>query len=590
VSDPVGPDRRPVALLLIALAAITVYATSLQGPFVFDDRGTIVDNRTIEDMRSLNVLSAPHETPTAGRPAVNVSFALNYAVGGRSVTGYHVGNIALHLLCGLVIFGIVRRTQPSEAAALAVALIWTVHPLNSEVVNYITQRTESMMALCYLLTLYCAIRAGDSASAQARWELAAIATCLVGMASKESMVTAPVAVVLYDRLFRFDSLRAAWRARRRLYVGLAATWLLLAVLVSSAPRNLSAGFSAHDADVWTYLLNQTVMIARYLWLAFWPADLVLYYGWPLPLTLGDVWPYALFVIALLGPTVVALVRYPRVGFLGAWFFLTLAPTSSILPIATEVGAERRMYLPLIAVVTLIVLAFRRGVPDPRLRAVGLVAVTLLLGAGTVPRTAEYQSSLTLAQTTVDRWPTPGAHSMVGTELAAAGRLEQAERHLRQAAPVHPPAQYYLGTVLAAKGKRNEAVEQLRRFITSQPAELDQVHLARGVLADALTKEGRLDEAAEEYRTMLTRAEDPPALVQLAQIYMRQQRLEEAIPAFRRALAIRPDDSRTLGSLGIALASTGRLDEAIAAFERALALDPGNTSARANLARALAIKR
>ena len=586
---PVGPGRRPLWLLLIAVAAFLAYATSLQGPFVFDDRGTIVDNRTIEDLWTPAVLSAPHETPTAGRPAVNVSFALTYAIGGREVVGYHVGNIALHVLCGLAVFGIVRRTQPSEPVALAVALIWAVHPLNTEVVNYITQRTESMMALCYLLTLYCAIRAASSPH-PVRWEAAAVAACFVGMASKESMVTAPLVIVLYDRVFRFDSLNQAFRSRGRLYLGLAATWLLLATLVASAPRNFSAGFSTHDADAWTYGVNQVVMIVRYLRLAFWPSDLVLYYGWPLPLTLGAVWPHALVVIALLALTVVALVRYPRVGFLGAWFFLTLAPTSSILPIATEVGAERRMYLPLIAIVILAVVVFRRLAPDPRLRTAALAVVTLLLGAGTVARTAEYQSGLTLAQTTVDRWPTPAAHSMVGTELAAAGRLEEAERHLRAAAAVHPPAQYYLGTVLAAQGKRNEAAEQLRTFITSQPPELDQVHLARGVLADALTKEGRLDEAAAEYRTLLARAEDGQAAVQLAQIYMRQQRFGEAIPMFRRALAVRPDDSRTLGSLGVALASTGRLDEAIAAFERAVALDQGNTSARANLARALAMKR
>ena len=105
---------------------------------------------------------------------------------------------------------------------------------------------------------------------------------------------------------------------------------------------------------WTYLLNQSVMIIRYLRLAIWPRGLVLDYGEPLPLTLAAAAPYAIAVVAWLGVTIGSLVRGSVAGFLGAWFFLTLAPTSSIIPISTEVGAERRMYLPLMAIVVLAV--------------------------------------------------------------------------------------------------------------------------------------------------------------------------------------------------------------------------------------------
>ena len=333
------------------------------------------------------------------------------------------------------------------------------------------------MALFYLLTLYCARRAYDEGARHGRWEAAAVLACTLGMASKESMVTAPLAVVLYDRVFLFDSLRAAFRGRARLYLGLAATWVLLAALVASAPRNLSAGFTAHDADPWTYLLNQAVMITRYLRLSVWPRDLVLYYGWPLPLTLTDVLPQALFVLGLLALTAVTLYRRPRVGILGLWFFLTLAPTSSILPIATEVGAERRMYLPLMAIVVLAVVGLSHRSPvRGRGGALVLTAVAALLAAGTYARTTEYASSLTLAQTTHERWPTPASHSMLGTELAAAGRFAEAETHLRVAAPVHPPARYYLGTVLHEQGRRPEAIEHFRAFIASQPPELDQVDI------------------------------------------------------------------------------------------------------------------
>ena len=95
----------------------------------------------------------------------------------------------------------------------------------------------------------------------------------------------------------------------------------------------------------------------YLRLTVWPSDLVVLYGWPEMLTLGDVLPQAFGLVALLVVTIVALVRGRRaLGYLGAWFFVALAPTSSVLPIATEVGAERRMYVPLMALATLAVLA------------------------------------------------------------------------------------------------------------------------------------------------------------------------------------------------------------------------------------------
>lgn len=351
--------RRAALLVVIGLCA---YANSLSGPFVLDDAASIVENLQIREWWRLSgVLFPERELPVAGRPVVNASFALNYALGGLDVRGYHIWNIAVHLVCTLALFGIVNRTllkldvaarfngKPADVA-FAVSLLWALHPLNTEAVDYLTQRTETMMALFYLLTLYASIRAAG-ASAWKGWPIVAVVCCGLGMGSKESMVTAPLTVLLYDRVFVFRSTREAIRARRRLYAGLACTWLVLVGLLWSGPRSHSAGFST-DISPWTYLLNQAVMVARYLRLAVWPRALVVNYGWPRPLTLSDVWPQAVLVVALMGATILALRRTPPIGFLGAVFFMTLAPTSSIVPIATEVGAERRMYLPLIPLVVL----------------------------------------------------------------------------------------------------------------------------------------------------------------------------------------------------------------------------------------------
>jgi hypothetical protein len=349
---------------LVAFACLLTYWNSFSGPFVLDDVGSIVENRHIREWWRLGSLLMPErELPVAGRPLVNVSFAINYALGGLDVRGYHAWSVAVHLGCALLVFGVVRRTLRlggldawlggrSLDLAFAVALLWALHPLNTEAVDYVTQRTETMMGLFYLLTMYASIRAAASASWKG-WPIVAVTSCVAGMACKESMVTAPAMVVLYDRVFIFKSIKDAIRARWRLYGGLVATWVVLALLLASGPRIHSAGFSA-GVSPWTYLLNQTVMMVRYLRLAVWPNSLVVNYGWPLPLTLADVVPQALMVVALLGATIAALIRRPPLGFLGASFFITLAPTSSVVPIATEVGAERRMYLPLIPLVVLAV--------------------------------------------------------------------------------------------------------------------------------------------------------------------------------------------------------------------------------------------
>src|SRR5205085_4588724 len=194
----------------------------------------------------------------------------------------------------------------------------------------------------------------------------------------------------------------ALQRRGGYYAALCATWLVLVAVVWSAPRGDSAGFAGASVSPWTYLLNQSMMIVRYLRLALWPHGLVLDYGEPLHVTFGDVAPYAITVAALLAATIVALVRNPPVGFLGAWFFLTLAPTSSVMPISTEVGAERRMYLPLIAIVVLAVTLAVRGFAGSRGRRFVFAGSVVLLCAATYQRNAEYRSGLTLWQTVLDR--------------------------------------------------------------------------------------------------------------------------------------------------------------------------------------------
>ncbi len=155
---------------LIAAATIAVYSRTFSVPLLFDDEPTIADNLTIRHFST--AFWPPPNTTASGRPMLNLSLAFNYAISGMTLWSYHALNLAIHLLAGLTLFGIIRRTlrlrsgqalarlAASEATLIAfsAALLWTLHPLQTEAVTYIIQRAESLMGLFYLLTLYCFIR------------------------------------------------------------------------------------------------------------------------------------------------------------------------------------------------------------------------------------------------------------------------------------------------------------------------------------------------------------------------------------------------------------------------------------------------
>ena len=573
--------RLRIALLLIGAAL--AYSNAMPAPFVLDDTNSVVNNTTIRQLSPLSVpLSPPGDTPVARRPVVNLTFALDYAAGGLDPRGYRAVNLLIHVLVALVLFGIVRRTPGmSTDLALGVALIWMLHPLNSEVVDYVTQRSESLMALAYLLTLYCAIRG---------WTGAAIAACAVGVFCKESIVTAPVAVVLYDRIFLFDSFAAALRRRGRLYAGLFASWLLLALMMSSGQRT-SAGFGA-GVSVITYLLNQIRLIPRYLYLAVWPHALVADYGLPQPLAFHDVLIPGLVLAAVVALTIFLLVRWPRLGFCALWVFLTLAPTSSFVPVATEVGAERRMYLPLAGLVSVAVvggwLVLRRT--PARVRIAMVAAVCVLAGAGTYLRNREYRDPVILGRTIVERWPSGRGHFFYGMELVSAGRHEEGIEEFRRSAANYPGGHYALGGELIDAGRIDEGVEHLREFIRLAPND-SAVAPAHDLIGRVLMTRNQFDAAADEFSAILAR--DPAntrALIFLGDARWRQGRIADAVASYERARAIDPSlggDGTVLGRLAIGLAEAHRDDDALRAGEDAVRATPESAALQMLLGQLLA---
>jgi tetratricopeptide (TPR) repeat protein len=614
------------ATLLIA-CGVFVYWNAMSAPFVLDDASAIVDNQSIQRIWPPSVpLQPPPETPVARRPLVNLSFAANHAAGGLDPRGYRAVNLAIHLLTSLVLFGVVRRTlrlpalapifgDDATGVAWVSALLWMLHPLNSEVVDYVAQRSESMMGLAYLLTLYCAIRAGSDVVASAlaatqrargtqrprprarvrvgAWQAAAVVCCATGMLCKESMVTAPLSLVLYDRAFLFESFRAALMRRKRLYAGLCLSWTLLAGLMLSSQRT-TVGFSGGISS-WTYLLNQARLVSHYLLLSVWPRSLTIDYGLPQPLALGDVLVPALLLVIAAAGCAILFIRRPRLGFGIAWFFVTLAPTSSIVPIVSEVGAERRMYLPLAGlVVTAVAVAYVGLRRLPAYSRIAIVTVLCLLAAaGTYARNREYTDKLVLARTIVDRWPNGRGHLILGTELIAAGRTDEGLAELRFAARDYPPGHYVLGTQLVGMGQLDEGLIQLREFIKRDPNN-SAVPPAHDLIGRVLLNRRELEPAAQEFSSVLARVPtNGRAMVYLGEVRAQQGRFDEAIELFKRARQVNPDIARdplVLSRLGVTLATAGRVSEAIAAFEDAVALSPGDPALHKLLGRAFGMGR
>ena len=442
-----------------------------------------------------------------GRPFVSLTLALNWAMGGTHVRGYHAVNLAIHILAAWTLFGVIRRTlllptMPRSFAAaatplaFAAALIWAVHPLQTAAVTYIIQRTESLVSLFYLLTLYCVIRSAASARNAGNWYMGATLSCLLGMLTKEVMATAPLIVLLYDRTFLSGSFKKALSDRLELYLSLAATWAVIPwVLITTEFHAHSTGGGAGDFTYWTYLLTQPSVLLHYLGQVFWPTGLSLDYGWPAVHSFREAALPGLLIIGLLGLTVWALVKRPALGFLGAWFFVILAPTSSFVPVR-DAAFDHRMYLPLAAIAVGVVLAVytvchrlfsptaesEQTLPNEAknpttvfpaaVLGIALLALVVALGWATIERNTLFGSEITIWQDVVAKNPDHArGHLNLGGSLDMAGRIDEAIAQYEQTLalePTFPKAHNNLGIDLFKQGKTAQAIEQYRLAIAGDP--------------------------------------------------------------------------------------------------------------------------
>jgi len=564
-------EKSWTAVLVIVLAGLLVYSNNYKGEFIFDDYDAIVGHPDIRSLSSIPELfwSGPDSpnTPLSGRPIVALSFALNNVVGGLDVRGYHLVNNLIHILAALALFGIIYKTlllprftdrfgSGAVGYGLAVALLWMVHPLQTEAVNYLTQRTESMMGLFYFLTLFFAV-AGFGSARPKGWFAGAVIACGLGMGSKEVMVSAPLLVLLYDRFFVADSFRDALRQRRGFYAALASTWILLLVFQIGSSRSETLAFDLAELTPMDYLRTQVGIVVHYLRLVFWPHPLVLdSQDWPIvrEFSAAAIVP-GIILGAMALSTTWGLRRKVWWALPGVLFFAILAPTSSVLPVVSEIVTERRMYVPLAAVIVLVVFSVdglwrkfsTRVIPNQRLQR--LVPVTLLvilvtgLGYMTWERNRDYRTAVGIWSDTLAKRPANfRAHNGLGTALVTEGRFTEAIGHFWEAVRLKPDyeeAYSNLGSALANLGQYQEALAVQKMALKLAP-----------------------DDAIAHYN--------------LGNAYLRINDLDNGALSFQRAIALNPKLAAAHGNLGLVLMQKGDLDGADYHFQILLKLAPGET--------------
>ena len=565
--------KRLTAVMLIILAGLIVYLNSFKGVFLFDDLDLIVNNPKVQTLLPLT-----EKFGIANRENVFLTFAvscfINRMIGLESfnVFGFHLVNVIIHILTGLCLFGIVRLTlllpimskryqTVSTELAMISALIWIVHPMHTQAVTYIIQRMESQMALCYLFSIYCFVKSLFSRKPMP-WHLLGIASCLFGIGSKESMITLPGVILLYDRTFSSQTFLRAVKKHWFLYLGLvlcgsgvvyqvyfqqSATQtaamkyrsrlreiekhelqsqdrqpeLLKALPKSEWSLPEAHGDMRRDIPHWKYLITMAKVQTYYLRLALWPSQLCLDYMWRPVQTIREGLFSALFLSAMIILTIILIYRNTPAGFMLGSFFIFLSPRL-VVPVR-EFLYEHHMYLPLTVIATGCVLCvFLMGshIINHRignttlLRNIGTgigrftaLVIIVFLGLTTIHRNRDYEDLVQFWKSNVDIRPeNPRAQSNLGCALVAKGMLLEALPHLQTAVDLKPDyiqARCNLGSIYAQLGYKEKALEHLKIAAQQNP-------------------------------------DHPGIQSNLGNIYVDLGQFEKAVACFEKALSINPD--------------------------------------------------
>ncbi len=601
--------RYAIALISIILISLIIYSNSLEASFHFDDKYTIVDNPRIKKIGDLGSIIAFNPS----RPLLFLSFALNYHFGGLGTRGYHLVNIFLHILNGLLLFFIVNlsfryfilpgksSSIPSLRIALISSLLFITHPVQTEAVTYIISRSSVLCTTFYLLSFSFFIRAWGKSkeSGQAGPGLSVfnflffIFFFLLALATKEIAATLPVIVLLYEYFFISGKNKKSFLLRLRRYY-----WPLFLIPLGfflSRYYLLEQGSGLpHARSIYSNLLTEARVITNYLHLLLFPVNLNVDPDFPISTSIIE-----LSVILSLGAIILILIAALKVlsnnkliAFGIFWFFVTLLPTSSIVPL-DDVMAEHRLYLPslgfcLLAGALIHQLAvfgsqrssFRKA---GAVIAAALVGIVLFCSLGVVSRNSVYKDDYSLWKDTLKKSPRKArVINNFANALKQKGMPDQALIKYQEALgydPLYVLAQMNLGIAYLKKGMHDDAVRELKKAIAIK-SDYAQAYFNLGLVR---MNQRRYDEGLQAGRKAVEiEPHNADAHNLLGAIYYRKGMADEAIVEFKKALEDNFLHLQAIDNLGVAYLAQGRVDGAIKEFKRALRINDRDVEAYNNL--------
>jgi tetratricopeptide (TPR) repeat protein len=620
-------ERPALAVALIMVIGLLAYSNTLHVPFQWDGKEFVGDNPIVKDLTYFlepsRAKGIEYYGALKGRYVGYLTFAVNYRLHGTDVTGYHLVNIAVHLLNALLVYLLVLLTfrtpylagsefrRHSGYVALFSGLLFVSHPLQTEAVTYIFQRLASLVAFFYLLSLvlYVKYRNGGKSLTRrsaATLYLVSLVSAILAMKTKENAFTLPVVIALYELFFYRGHLKA--RAASLVPFFLTMAIIPLSILdVGSRPSGMLrqigdigyAGLSRTE-----YLLTQFRVIVTYIRLLFLPVGQNIDYDYPV---YGSLWnsQVALSLLLILGLLCLAayLFHLSRRGsaalrlisFGILWFFVTLSVESTIIPIPMLID-EYRLYLPSVGAVLAVTAAFflmaeRLGKKHSMNAAVGtLVSASLVFCFATFERNSLWKSEIALWADTARKSPNKSrVYNNLGNAYDSGGFGDRAIEIYFKALRVDPrnaKAYYNLGIAYKEKGRLDDAIEQFRKAVEIKHDYGD----AHNNLGIAYAAKGVMEEAIGHFRAAIE--SNPYKAVyykNLGAAYADMGRLDGAIEAYQSGLRLEPDNADIHNNLGVAYARRGELDEAVRHMEASVGLNPEDPEARYNLANAYRLK-
>ncbi|MHC4460106.1 MAG: DUF6056 family protein [Planctomycetota bacterium] len=585
---------KAAALLVLVSLGFLIYSNTLKSPFILDDQPNIQDNHHVRltELALKDIIAAGFKSPNPNRPIANISFALNYYFHQDSLIGYHCTNIIIHILTGILLYFFVKNTLATPSlrsryerygwVPVFAALLWLVHPLQTQSVTYIVQRMTSLVSMFYILSFLLYVKGrltGREHKKSWPWFAGCIIAGILALGCKETAATLPVFILLYECYF-FQDLNIPRLKRYLPYVigvfiifGLLGLWFL----GSSPLEKILSGYNHRDFTLTERLLTQPRAVIYYISLLAYPHPGRLNLDYDFAISHSFIAPPTTLlcvgaVIGLIGLAFYVAKRERLLSFCILWFFGNLAIESSVF--ALELVFEHRLYLPSMLVCLAIVALAWRCIKQNWVRVVVLCVVIVLCCGWTYERNSVWKDPLTFWKDCVSKSPEkPRPHTHLGNALREQGKDDEAVSHYRLALRFdshYAEARTNLGNVLQSQGELDEAIRYHRQAIQDKP----NYAVAHNNLGNALQEKGNLDEAISHYRQAL-RLKPGSAITHnnLAGALLKQNKLDEAIRHYRQAIQLNSQYASAHYNLGMALEAQHKFNDAMSHYRQALQLRP-----------------